>query len=351
MLLIILNDTINNIYLKIGVLQLNEIEFTIISRISGIFLGFVLSFFYVHYAWYTRSPSKNTKTNVKIKGLGIFSLTTGVPALIGINTENFEILTTYMLLSGFGCIIFLLLLMCSFAYICGLKSSSDPNNAVTVAIKCSMEAFFKGWPFVDEIIHNEKSNIHTESKRALLRLNRELNILFKELPESDRPLLEFKSHFKAILGVVLYQFFQHSYNDHPNFSASYYKLSNNKSEFELISRITGTGNYHINGQSKLGMNSIAMKSLIEGKPILFPDDTKLYRIKPNPPLRNKKINKFIILPIPFDSELEFKDRKGILCIDSSKKDPWQLNDCFHTDLLVWVTEFIDQLHDKYLKEI
>ena len=328
----------------------SAIETIWILRIAGVFLGFLLGCFYIHYAWYTRGPDTDVpRKNVKIKGLGIFSLTTGVPALLGLKFSSMLPLTYYMLLSGLAFSVFILFIMVLVAYKMGYNSALDPLEKRRVATNCASEAFFKGWPFANEIMLQQITSIHQTSKRAILKLVRDTSDLLENPAHTKPNREEFIAGFKSILSMILYQFFQHDRNRHPDFCASYYDLDHTKKEFGLIARVSGGGNYHKDHHSVLGKDSVAMKAAKSGILILYPDQKKDFNIRAlKPKLKNRKIKRFLVIPVPVDENLDLCHRKGVICIDTAKKNAWQLTDDFHVDLLEWSSTIIKKLHDEYL---
>ena len=319
-------------------------------RIAGSFLGTILAFIYVNFAWYKRgSESDNLPKNIKVKGLCIFSVTTGVPALIGFKWQVIQPITSYMFAIGFAAVICLILFSSIIAYFTGKNSALDPKEAHRTGWKCAMQMFYCGWPSVQEISEKQTISIHNTSKINLLQLMHDANKLIREYEQIPRSKDYFSLGFKAIVGMVLYKFFQHNENEHPDYCATYYKLAGDQNSFEQVVRLKGGSHHHKTGKSCLGKESVAMLCLKEGQPILYPEQKTDFRIKkPNPKLRGARIKHFLVLPVPFDSALAFHQRKGVLCIDTAKRDAWQLGDKFHVDLLIWCTTICDQLHDSHL---
>ena len=89
----------------------------------------------------------------------------------------------------------------------------------------------------------------------------------------------------------------------------------------------------------------------EGSSILYPDDKKKIGIKkPKPPLK-KEIKRLLVIPIPINADLSINQRIGVICVDTSRKDAWQLTDRFHIDLLEWVGHITVNLDKKYLQDV
>lgn len=337
--------------------ELTSSEFGVCYRISGIFLGAILGFFYVHYAWYQRTPdTKVAIKHVKIKGLGVFSSVTGVPVLLGLKYQAIQPLTAYMLVSGFGTVFILILYMVISAYRGAAIITLIPSESRRLALKCATEAFFRGWPNAQLVLDDQMSHIHVLSKCNLIKIMSATYELLSSLPhgatnDADNNV-DFMSNFKAVVGIILYNFFQHHADDHPDFCVSYYQFfpKSRTEPLKLVVRLTGGSNYHAEGATVLGTKSIAMECIKTGKIKLFPDDKSSPKpSKLDPPLRNKRIKHFLLLPVPHKDDLPSNDRLGVLCIDTCLKDAWQLKDEFHLSLLKWCTNVVSQLHKVYLK--
>lgn len=333
--------------------QFTSIEFGICYRMAGLFLGAILGFFYVHYAWYQRGQdTQEPIKHIKIKGLGVFSIVTGVPACFGLHFQAIQPLTAYMLASGFLTVFLLILYIVISAYRGAFITSSVPADSRRLALKCATEAFFRGWPSAQLVLDNQMSHIHSVSKCNLIQIMKATYELLFNLSRNADNQVSFKSNFKAVLGIILYNFFQHHADAHPNFCVSYYQYSpkSRNEPLKFVVRLTGGSNYHAEGVTTLGPKSMAMECIKNGKIILFPDDKsspKSSRL--DPPLSNKKIKHFLLLPVPVGQDIPLNDRRGVLCIDTCLKDAWQLRDEFHLSLLKWCTSVVDRLHKYHLE--
>lgn len=336
---------------ELNVIVFASTEIEMCHRLAGIFLGIVLGLFYIHYAWYQRGPETlDTRKHIKIKGLGVFSVVTGGPALLGNHYQAIQQFTSYTLVGGMVIVPVLIVGMVLVAYRSAYDIAFVPAEARRIALKCASEAFFKGWPYAQAVMDDKMLYVHAESKCRLVTLMHDTHMQLTNLPSDSTKKVNFVSNFKAVVGMTLYHFFQHKGDTHPDFCASYYQYTpeNTREPLQLVVRITGGGDYHAQGATKLEANSIAMECLNRRQMILYPGDKQRLGIgSPHPPMRNRKIKHFLLIPVPFSEQTD--KPLGVFCVDTCKKDAWQLRDEFHLTVLKWCTSVICELHENYLK--
>lgn len=343
-------------------------------KFLGSFLGVLCGLCYVHVAWYNRDNSKGDfKEFLKIKVLffllplclpvyfDCFSLLTQffpllnkiIPFFSQFDAQESKAFAIFYMIFLCATASLIILIMCLYAHRCGLMLSSIPAESRELAIRCASETFFHGISNTVQIMAEKMPKLHLDSKCNLIHFMPETYKLLSTLDQdrNSNKLAFFRSKFNSVIGILLYQFFQHDNRAHPDFCATYYRYDPQSSSKPLvfIARVSGGGNYHASSMTILGPRSLAMRCLKEGKILHFPNgkngprrDTLI------PPLSNKQIKQFVVLPVPCEENLSFKDRCGVLCIDTCLANAWQLSEKFHLSLLEWSTCIVSELHKEIL---
>lgn len=322
--------------------------------IGAVALGILMAIIYVHYAWYVRgSEDVPVWKGAKVKVLLLLCGQGGVSYLITMQwtSASTDLIVKYANVATIVGVVVILAVLCMSAWIMGWSRGMNCNQRHQLGIQCAVDFIFNGWKYVKDQVNKMTDNIHDQSKRDLLLMSQNMCSMLKSLKKRDEPGIDFESSFKAVFGIILTKFFQHANNGHPEFCATYYRFHNQTKTFEMVARVLGENNYRGTGCSQLGQESFAMKVLETGRHAVYPDDLKKLGLNAlNPPLRKrpgKKVKKFVAIPVPYNQST-YGQRKGVICVDTCRKDAWQFDDDYHLGLLFLGVAMADALHDVYL---
>ena len=320
----------------------------ILQLVGAAALGFIVSIIYIHYAWYSSDQSsKNVGETRRIKAL-LWILGPG-GALMAIS-KWFPSSSTFNFVFASSTLAFIaawLLLLFLSGALSGYQRSTSEHARLSAAFNEGWACVFEGWKRGYDRQQKGELEMHLKSKHSLCDLALETHQLLKYIKsESIHGKGSFNKFFKSISSNILYSYFQHHANSHPDFCACYFRWDPLSRELRIVCSISGSDKNSINDNTILKSDSVAWHALQKNRTLVYPECKAELKLKKLNPLLRKSVKKFIVMPIyKNDTETGEESYRGCLSIDSSK-DTFHFNDPFHQNILkilAFITGELDEL--------
>lgn len=319
--------------------------------------GFMAAILYVSFAWYGSDlTGKSVASGKRYKSLVFLLGPGGLTLIIAQYAPQSADAGLCFAMSMLAFVAIFLLILFTLGAACGFLSSEDLGQRALMGLRLGPKLMFEGWQAVDSELNRiqsqrteRKTDIHIQSKKTLAHFARYIQeTLVRDTPTNGASASDFRVFFRAITGMALYSFFQHSAESHPDYCGCYFVLNQSNKTLTIAASVSGSENYATNEHRVLDANSFAYRAIKAGSPKVWPDDEKALRVKRRHLDVRSNIKRFIVVPVYHpNSPRDEAHCLGALCIDTAK-DGWHFTDEFHRDILRLVANTTAVYHQRYL---